>query len=154
MLSPTPLRALRIAVPRLRGRRFASHEAPQYNEPSGWLFGEKVCTPYSARSDGTNIYWSHHKLAKSGSKRIGKTSGISGCLGRWHLLPSCCIINLIQGVFSICNRNTFQTRDDSIQTWALKEAKERMEARGEKYQYEPSSSRSWLSRLWIDHSII
>ena len=35
----------------------------------------------------------------------------------------------------------------SVQTWALKEAKERMEARGEKYQYEqqsppPSSSSS------------
>jgi hypothetical protein len=29
--------------------------------------------------------------------------------------------------------------DTSIQTWALREAKERMEARGEKYKYEPSS---------------
>jgi len=29
--------------------------------------------------------------------------------------------------------------DTSIQTWALKEAKQRMEARGEKYKYEPSS---------------
>jgi hypothetical protein len=29
--------------------------------------------------------------------------------------------------------------NSSIQTWALKEAKERMEARGEKYQYEPQS---------------
>ena len=28
----------------------------------------------------------------------------------------------------------------SIQTWALREAKERMEARGEKYKYEPQSS--------------
>jgi hypothetical protein len=30
----------------------------------------------------------------------------------------------------------------SVQTWALKEAKERMEARGEKYQYEQSASSS------------
>jgi len=30
--------------------------------------------------------------------------------------------------------------DTSIQTWALAEAKERMEARGEKYKYEPPSS--------------
>ncbi|TEB34952.1 hypothetical protein FA13DRAFT_1728745 [Coprinellus micaceus] len=30
--------------------------------------------------------------------------------------------------------------DTSVQSWALKEAKARMEARGEKYQYEPSSS--------------
>jgi len=29
--------------------------------------------------------------------------------------------------------------DTSVQTWALKEAKLRMEARGEKYKYEPSS---------------
>ena len=32
------------------------------------------------------------------------------------------------------------TRHPSIQTWALKEAKERMEAREEKYKYEPPSS--------------
>ncbi|KAF5374775.1 hypothetical protein D9758_000213 [Tetrapyrgos nigripes] len=32
--------------------------------------------------------------------------------------------------------------DTSIQTWALLEAKERMEARGEKYQYEPSTTSS------------
>ncbi|KAK7463651.1 hypothetical protein VKT23_005592 [Stygiomarasmius scandens] len=32
--------------------------------------------------------------------------------------------------------------DTSIQTWALREAKERMEARGEQYKYEPSSSTS------------
>lgn len=30
--------------------------------------------------------------------------------------------------------------DTSIQTWALVEAKARMEARGEKYKYEPASS--------------
>jgi len=29
---------------------------------------------------------------------------------------------------------------DSVQTWALQEAKERMEARGEKYQYESQPS--------------
>ena len=26
----------------LLGRRCASHGAPHYNEPGGWLFGEKV----------------------------------------------------------------------------------------------------------------
>ncbi|KAJ7631011.1 Ndufb11, NADH dehydrogenase 1 beta subcomplex subunit [Roridomyces roridus] len=30
--------------------------------------------------------------------------------------------------------------DTSIQTWALKEAKQRMEARGEVYKYEPSAT--------------
>lgn len=41
MLSTT-LRAARPCVRRIPGRRFASHEAPQYNEPSGYLFGEKA----------------------------------------------------------------------------------------------------------------
>lgn len=37
------LRVLRVAAPRLSARRYASsHGEPQYNEPSGWLFGEKV----------------------------------------------------------------------------------------------------------------
>lgn len=35
-----PPRALRATVPT---RRLASHGTPHYNEPSGWLFGEKVC---------------------------------------------------------------------------------------------------------------
>lgn len=41
MLSTT-VRAARPCLRRIPGRRFASHEAPQYNEPSGYLFGEKV----------------------------------------------------------------------------------------------------------------
>jgi len=32
--------------------------------------------------------------------------------------------------------------ETDIQTWALKEAKERMEARGEKYKYEPTKYES------------
>lgn len=40
--SATLLRSLRVGSSRLQCRRYASHEAPQYNEPSGWLFGEKV----------------------------------------------------------------------------------------------------------------
>ena len=40
---PPALRALQSRIARrAQGRRFASHGAPQYNEPSGWLFGEKV----------------------------------------------------------------------------------------------------------------
>ncbi len=37
---------------------------------------------------------------------------------------------------SFCYRH--YNLSDSIQTWALEEAKQRMEARGEKYKYEPS----------------
>ena len=40
--SATLLRGLRTGSSRLQCKRYASHEAPQYNEPSGWLFGEKV----------------------------------------------------------------------------------------------------------------
>jgi ESSS subunit of NADH:ubiquinone oxidoreductase (complex I) len=43
-------------------------------------------------------------------------------------------------VITYSSEDVFQIKCASIQTWALKEAKERMEARGEKYQYEPSSS--------------
>ena len=39
---PPPLRVF-TSVPRhALGRRYASHGAPHYNEPTGWLFGEKV----------------------------------------------------------------------------------------------------------------
>lgn len=39
---PPSLRALTAAPRRIPGRRYASHGAPHYNEPTGWLFGEKV----------------------------------------------------------------------------------------------------------------
>jgi len=41
MLSAT-LRSARPCICRIPGRRFASHGDPQFNEPSGYLFGEKV----------------------------------------------------------------------------------------------------------------
>ncbi|KAG1833878.1 ESSS subunit of NADH:ubiquinone oxidoreductase-domain-containing protein [Suillus variegatus] len=89
------LRALQVKVPRrIAGRRFASHGPPQFNEPSGLLFGEKPPAP--------------------GQKRVKEEWE-----NIWYLL--------------------YYKPDTSIQTWALREAKERMEARGEKYKYEPSS---------------
>jgi len=38
------LRVLQASVipRRIHNRRYATHGSPQYNEPSGWLFGEKV----------------------------------------------------------------------------------------------------------------
>jgi len=45
MLSTTPLRTLRTragAGVGMTTKRFASHGAPHYNEPTGYLFGEKV----------------------------------------------------------------------------------------------------------------
>jgi len=43
-MPPAPsLRALQVIVPRRTpGRRYASHGPPQFNEPSGWIFGERV----------------------------------------------------------------------------------------------------------------
>lgn len=40
--SASVARGLRASSSRLPTKRYASHGAPQYNEPSGWLFGEKV----------------------------------------------------------------------------------------------------------------
>ncbi|GLB36216.1 putative ESSS subunit of NADH:ubiquinone oxidoreductase (complex I) [Lyophyllum shimeji] len=112
MLSSTTLRTLRIAAPRFRGRRFASHEAPQYNEPSGYLFGEKPPPPGQKRvkQDWENIWY------------IG-----------------------MYGTMVFAGIMLYYKPDTSIQTWALNEAKRRMEERGEKYKYEPSGSPPPLS---------
>jgi hypothetical protein len=46
MLSTTPLRVLRVGTSQqVATRRFASHGAPHYNEPTGYIFGEKVRDP-------------------------------------------------------------------------------------------------------------
>ena len=53
MLSTTPLRTLRTRACVGNGVasiRFASHGAPHYNEPSGYLFSEKVRLRRSAPS--------------------------------------------------------------------------------------------------------
>jgi len=108
-MPPTSLiRALEIRAPRLiTGRRFVSHEAPQFNEPSGWLFGEKPPPP--------------------GKKRVKESWEMIWYVGMFGGM----------GVFSVLY---YYKPDTTIQTWALAEAKKRMEARGEKYKYESSSS--------------
>lgn len=108
MLSTT-LRAIRPCVRRIPGRRYASHEAPQYNEPSGYLFGEKPLPPGQKRvkEDWENIWY-------------------------WGMFGSMAFAAVM----------LYYKPDTSIQTWALEEAKNRMEARGEKYKYEPSSTSS------------
>ncbi|KAF6765985.1 Ndufb11, NADH dehydrogenase 1 beta subcomplex subunit [Ephemerocybe angulata] len=88
------------------GRRFASH-GEHYNEPSGYLFGEKPTPPGQKRvkEDWENVWY----------------YGFIGSM-------------LFAGVM------IYYKPDTSVQSWALKEAKERMEARGEKYRYEPEST--------------
>ncbi|KAI0307805.1 ESSS subunit of NADH:ubiquinone oxidoreductase [Multifurca ochricompacta] len=107
MLSTTYLRALSVrARSQAVAKRFASHDAPHYNEPTGYLFGEKPPTPGQKRikEDWENIWY----------------LGMFGSLGLAALL-------------------LYYKPDTSIQGWALKEAKARMETRGEKVQFEPSS---------------
>ncbi|KAJ6610068.1 ESSS subunit of NADH:ubiquinone oxidoreductase-domain-containing protein, partial [Mycena sp. CBHHK59/15] len=107
MLPSSLLRALPAGrpLPRLRAVRFASHGAPQYNEPTGLLFGEKPPPPGHRRikQPWENVWF----YGMYGSMAVGAVL--------LYFKP-----------------------DTSIQTWALKEAKQRMEARGEKYKYEPS----------------
>jgi len=103
------VRALPAGRPltRLRAVRFSSHDAPKYNEPTGFLFGEKPPPP--------------------GQRRIKQPWETLWYYGMY-------------GTMAIGTVLLYFKPDTSIQTWALKEAKQRMEARGEKYKYEPSPS--------------
>ncbi|KAJ8469440.1 hypothetical protein ONZ45_g16885 [Pleurotus djamor] len=99
--------ALRRPLSSTISRRNASHGAPHYNEPSGYLFGEKPPPP--------------------GQKRVKEDWENIWVIGMFGSMAFAAVM-------------LYYKPDTSIQTWALKEAKARMEARGEKYQYEPSSS--------------
>ncbi|KAG7099288.1 hypothetical protein E1B28_001147 [Marasmius oreades] len=107
MLPQLPLRSLRAGASHLRSQRFASGGAPQYNEPSGWLFGEKPPPP--------------------GLKRVKESWENIWYIGMF-------------GSMAFAGVVLYYKPDTSIQTWALQEAKNRMEARGEKYKYEPETS--------------
>lgn len=100
-MPPNPsIRALRSRAPRcVLGRRFASHEAPQYNEPTGWIFSEKVCCFPSHFSNSlvkVNLC-SHHHRVRSEWERIGKSLGILGCLVLWLLQAYCITTSQTQG---------------------------------------------------------
>ncbi|KIY47018.1 Ndufb11, NADH dehydrogenase 1 beta subcomplex subunit [Fistulina hepatica ATCC 64428] len=107
MLPANTARRLRTTAPLLRGLRFVSHDSPAYNEPSGYLFGEKPPPPGKKRvKEGWENIW---YIGMFGSMTFGAVM--------YYYKPG-----------------------SSIQTWALEEAKQRMEARGEAYKYEPKSS--------------
>lgn len=88
MLSSSALRTLRVATPRFHGKRWASHEAPQYNEPTGWLFGEKVNAsndehvsfhlPYP-KASATRPKASEGRLGKYMVHRDVRVNGVRGC---------------------------------------------------------------------------
>ncbi|KAJ7169953.1 Ndufb11, NADH dehydrogenase 1 beta subcomplex subunit [Mycena filopes] len=112
MLSISSLRALPAGRPltRLRAVRFSSHDAPGYNEPTGLLFRrEGAPSPLDIGPD----------------RRIKEPWESLWYYGMYGTM----VVGFVLFYFK---------PDTSIQTWALKEAKQRMEARGEKYKYEPS----------------
>ncbi|KAG8947714.1 hypothetical protein FRC04_010488 [Tulasnella sp. 424] len=85
----------------------AGHGAPHYNQPSGYLFGEK---PLPA---GQKRKWEDWELV-------------------WYLG--------MFGSMAFAAVGLYYKPDTSIQTWALKEARERLEARGEEFTYKASSA--------------
>ncbi|RSH82761.1 uncharacterized protein EHS24_007755 [Apiotrichum porosum] len=101
MLRQPLLRALPRVAP--RQARAASH-GPSYNQPSGYLFGEKIPKGQKRqRESWETIFY----------------VGMGGSVA------------LVTVMFAY-------RPDTSIQTWALQEAKARMEARGETVEYKPS----------------
>ncbi|QRV76308.1 hypothetical protein RhiJN_04323 [Ceratobasidium sp. AG-Ba] len=94
----------KINLPSSETRRYASGGA-HYNQPTGYLFGEK---PPPAGQRRKREDWEF----------LWYTGMFGGMLFGGVLL--------------------YYKPDTSIQTWALREAKERMEARGEKVEYKPS----------------
>jgi len=89
------------------GARNASHGAPHYNEPSGYLFGEKP--------------------SPTGAKRQREDWELIWYVGMFGSMATAAVL-------------LYYKPDTSIQTWALAEAKNRMEARGEATDYVPSKN--------------
>lgn len=83
-------------------RRYASHgHGPQFNEPSGWLFAEKVsCVsdPVRVRSLTAviSVITSLHRRVRNVRSRIGNDHGSGGCTAVWVLLLYCCTTSRIQ----------------------------------------------------------
>ncbi|CAE6423635.1 hypothetical protein BN14_01385 [Rhizoctonia solani AG-1 IB] len=100
-----PCRTLPTISARLPEIRRNASGGVHYNQPTGYLFGEKPPPPGQRRKkEDWEFLW---------------YAGMFGGM-------------VFGGVL------LYYKPDTSIQTWALREAKERMEARGEKVEYKPS----------------
>ena len=145
--SASVARGLRASSSRLPTKRYASHGAPQYNEPSGWLFGEKVRDFSSHIVRGSYDLPAKHQPPPPGQKRVKEDwenvwyIGMFGTMAFASVMlyykpdTRCVLLANLPGA-------ALKYTVSSIQTIALREAKERMEARGEKYRYEPQSTSS------------
>jgi len=97
--------SLRASSAPITQRRYASHGAPHFNEPSGHIFGEKPPPP--------------------GQKRKREDWELMWYFGMF-------------GSMALVSVGLYYKPDTSINTWAMKEAKQRMEARGDPTDYRPS----------------
>ncbi|KAG8902271.1 hypothetical protein FRB99_004690 [Tulasnella sp. 403] len=88
-------------------RRQGGGGGTHYNQPSGWIFGEK---PLPA---GQKRKWEEWELL-------------------WYVG--------MFGSMAVAAVGLYYKPDTSIQTWALQEARARLEARGENFEYKSSTS--------------
>lgn len=96
MLSTVSRRVPRLITSRPALQRRAAGGAPHYNEPTGWLFAEKVSVRRIVSSGGKLqdanetfvVDLSHHRLAKSVRGKAGRRCGIGACLAAWDWLWS------------------------------------------------------------------
>ncbi len=121
------------------GRRHSSH-GEHYNEPSGLLFSELVRMREHRFVSMLTRLCSPAKMVQSDREKIGNSSGMLA----WAVASSSplesTILDLIQGLWlvTVVFVNVAHAYL-SISTWALEEAKARLEARGDAAKYIPSA---------------
>lgn len=146
MPSPSLLRALQRRACSARNlpscRRYASHgHGPQYNEPTGYLFAEKVRTAMLVSHFELTAHLFRYCFEAACTRAKAQEGVLGDCLVCWNVWyhgSGRRLVVLQAGyqvrniLWSLFNPILTISPVNSIQSWALKEAKARMEARGEK----------------------